>query len=166
MTPPKAILFDLDDTLLDMWTAMHSSWEEICADVAPGLGCDAGDLRETIRRESALFWADEEAVGEYRVKPLESRTPLMSGIDLSQSFALKAFLDHGTLTVGEYCEIARAPQREGFHLFRSLVDLHVIEATGAGSAADSGTAAPPRYRLRPLMAGAVAAHLRSLNILH
>ncbi len=71
---PKAILFDLDDTLLDMWTAMQSSWEEICADLAPGLGCAAGDLRETIRRESALFWADEEAVGEYRVKPLESRT--------------------------------------------------------------------------------------------
>ena len=74
MTPPKAILFDLDDTLLDMWTAMQRSWEEICADVAPGLGCDAGALRETIRRESALFWADERAVAEYRVKPLESRT--------------------------------------------------------------------------------------------
>lgn len=74
MTPPKAILFDLDDTLLDMYSAMHRSWEEICADVAPGLGCDAGSLRETIRRESALFWADEGAVAEYRVKPLESRT--------------------------------------------------------------------------------------------
>ena len=74
MTPPKAILFDLDDTLLDMWTAMQSSWEDICADVAPGLGCDAASLRETIRRESALFWADEGAVAEYRVKPLESRT--------------------------------------------------------------------------------------------
>ena len=121
-------------------------------------------------RTAMFHWlrsADFEAIeGSLLVKPLESRTPLMSGIDLSQSFALKAFLDHGTLTVGEYCEIARAPQREGFHLFRSLVDLHVIEATGAGSAADSGTAAPPRYRLRPLMAGAVAAHLRSLNILH
>ena len=74
MTPPKAILFDLDDTLLDMYSAMHSSWEEICAGVAPGLGCDATSLRETIRRESALFWADEGAVAEYRVKPLESRT--------------------------------------------------------------------------------------------
>ncbi len=74
MTPPKAILFDLDDTLLDMWTAMQRSWEEICADVAPGLGCDAASLRETIRRESALFWADEGSVAEYRVKPLESRT--------------------------------------------------------------------------------------------
>ena len=121
-------------------------------------------------RTAMFHWlrsADFETIeGSLLVKPLESRTPLMSGIDLSQSFALKALLDHGTLTVREYCEIARAPEREGFHLLRSLVDLHVIEATGVGSAADSGTGAPSRYRLRPLMTGAVAAHLRSLNILH
>lgn len=74
MTVPKAILFDLDDTLLDMVSAMQGSWQEVCADVAPGLGCEAATLRETIRRESALFWADEEAVAEYRVRPLDSRT--------------------------------------------------------------------------------------------
>ncbi len=74
MTAPKAILFDLDDTLLDMYSAMHSSWQEICAEVAPRLGGDAGSLREAIRRESAIFWADEEAVAEYRVRPLDSRT--------------------------------------------------------------------------------------------
>ena len=74
MTAPKAILFDLDDTLLDMYSAMHSSWQEICADVAPRLGADAASLREAIRRESAIFWADEETVAEYRVRPLDSRT--------------------------------------------------------------------------------------------
>ncbi len=74
MTAPKAILFDLDDTLLDMYSAMHSSWQEICAEVAPRLGGDAASLREAIRRESAIFWADEEAVAEYRVRPLDSRT--------------------------------------------------------------------------------------------
>ena len=74
MTAPKAILFDLDDTLLDMYSAMHSSWQEICADVAPRLGGDAVSLREAIRRESAIFWADEETVAEYRVRPLDSRT--------------------------------------------------------------------------------------------
>ncbi len=74
MTAPKAILFDLDDTLLDMYSAMHSSWQEICADVAPRLGGDSASLREAIRRESAIFWADEETVAEYRVRPLDSRT--------------------------------------------------------------------------------------------
>lgn len=77
MTAPKAILFDLDDTLLDMYTAMHSSWQEICAEVAPRLGGDAASLRETIRRESSIFWADEEAVAEYRVRPIESRTHIV-----------------------------------------------------------------------------------------
>ena len=77
MTAPKAILFDLDDTLLDMYSAMQSSWEEVCADVAPGLGCNAAGLRETIRRESAIFWADEEAVAEYRVRPIDSRTHIV-----------------------------------------------------------------------------------------
>lgn len=77
MTAPKAILFDLDDTMLDMYGAMHSSWQEICAEVAPGLGGDAASLREAIRRESAIFWADEEAVAGYRVRPLDSRTHIV-----------------------------------------------------------------------------------------
>lgn len=73
MTAPKAILFDMDDTLLDWYSAVHNAWEAVCAEVAPRLGGDAGTLREAIRRESALFWADEEAVAEYRTKPLDSR---------------------------------------------------------------------------------------------
>ncbi len=77
MTAPKVILLDLDDTLLDMYSAMHSSWQEICAEVAPPLGGDAASLRETIRRESAIFWADEETVAEYRVRPLDSRTHIV-----------------------------------------------------------------------------------------
>lgn len=73
MSAPKAILFDLDDTLLDMVSAVQDSWREVCDDVAPGLGGDAEGLREAVRREGALFWADEEAVAEYRVRPLDSR---------------------------------------------------------------------------------------------
>lgn len=104
--------------------------------------------------------------GSLLVRPFETLTPFMQVLDLSQSFALKALLDHGTLTVGEYCEIARNPERDNFHLFRSMVELHVIEVAGGGSAAEQGSGASASYRIRPLMTGAVAAHLRSLNILH
>ena len=97
MTAPKAILFDLDDTLLDMVSAIQSSWEEVCADIAPRLGCDAATLRETIRRESALFWADERAVAEYRVKPIESRTIVVrlddSGAEDIARRSLRGYLD-------------------------------------------------------------------------
>ena len=119
-------------------------------------------------RMAMFHWlrsADFDAIeGSLLVKPLESLTAFMDVLDLPQSFALKSLLDHGTLTVSEYCEVARAPETDNFHLFRSLVDLHVIEAAGGG--ARQGSAASVRYRIRPLMTGPVAAHLRSLNILH
>ena len=119
-------------------------------------------------RMSMFHWlrsADFDTIeGSLLVKPLENLTAFMDVLDLPQSFALKSLLDHGTLTVSEYCEVARAPETDNFHLFRSLVDLHVIEAADGG--AGQGSEASVRYRIRPLMTGPVAAHLRSLNILH
>ena len=120
----------------------------------------------------ALFhWlrsADFETVeGSLLVRPLKPLSPFLDMLDLTQSFALKAILDHGTLTVAEYCEVARAPSADGLHLFRYLEDRHVIEAARD----DGGEAGHPpgpgvRYGIRPLMAGAVITHLRSRNILH
>lgn len=134
--------------------------------------------------------------GSLVVRPLEPLPPFAATLDVEQSFALKALLDHGTLTVPEYCEIVRVPQPRGRHLFHALCDLRVVEpapgkadapgqrnAPGPGqrnapAEADApGTPAPPdvregsiraetRYRVRPLVGGAVVAHLKSLNILH
>lgn len=112
---------------------------------------------------SADFRSQE---GSLLVRPLETLPSFMGVLDLEQSFALKALLDHGTLTVAEYCEVARGSPAKGRHLFRAIRDLHVIEAVsedgrGAGLPTDGA-----RYRIRPLLVGAVTAHLRSLNILH
>ncbi len=104
--------------------------------------------------------------GSLLVKPLETLTPFMSALDVSQSFALKALMDHGTLTVEEYCAVSRTEPRDSYHLFRALVDLNVIEMAGGASPPEQDPGTPARYRIRPLMTGAVAAHLRSLNILH
>ncbi len=94
MSAPKAILFDMDDTLLDWYSAVHSAWEAVCAEVAPRLGGDAARLRAAIRRESAIFWSDEEAVAGYRVRPLDSRTRIVrlallsEGLDESPAGAI------------------------------------------------------------------------------
>ena len=91
----------------------------------------------------------------------------MDMLDLTQSFALKAILDHGSLTVDEYREVARAPAAEAPHTFRSLVDQHVIEMLAKGDGRNDRPPLPhERYRVRPFMTGAVIAHLRSRNILH
>lgn len=113
---------------------------------------------------SADFRSEE---GSLLVRPLETLPSSMGALDLEQSFALKALLDHGTLTVAEHCEVARGSPAEGRHLFRALRDLHVIEAVSADGRGGPGLSADgARYRIRPLLVGAVTAHLRSLNILH
>jgi putative hydrolase of the HAD superfamily len=71
---PRALFFDMDDTLLDGITAMQTAWGIVCAEAAADLDCDAGTLREAIRRESAEFWKDESAVEkEWRTRLLEAR---------------------------------------------------------------------------------------------
>ena len=105
--------------------------------------------------------------GSLVVQPLEPLSPQMDMLDLTQSFALKAILDHGSLTVDEYREVARAPAAEAPHTFRSLVDQHVIEMLAKGDGRNDRPPLPhERYRVRPFMTGAVIAHLRSRNILH
>ena len=111
--------------------------------------------------------------GSLLVQPLSTLGSGIEDLDRTQSFALKAILDHGTLTSDEYCEIARISGPESLHILRSLEECRVIEevpdAAGtnpSGEIAAGDNAARPRYRIRPLMVGAVAAHLRSRNILH
>ena len=112
--------------------------------------------------------------GSLLVQPLSTLDPGIGNLDRTRSFALKAVLDHGTLTAEEYGEVVRAPGPEGIHILRSLEECRVIEtvsdaareegAMKAGSGSGRGRAS--RYRVRPIMIGAVAAHLRSRNILH
>lgn len=57
----------MDDTLLDGVAAMNAAWDAVCADIAPGCPCEQAFLRDAIRREGAKFWADEAAVGHWRL---------------------------------------------------------------------------------------------------
>lgn len=135
--------------------------------------------------------------GSLQVQPLEPLQPFAGALDIDQSFALKAILDHGTLTAAEYCEVVRIPLPQGRHLFHALCDLRVIEPAPGGPGTPGNAETPgyaetpdnaetpgyagtpgtpeapgssnhpePRYRVRPLVSGAVVAHLKSLNIVH
>ena len=105
--------------------------------------------------------------GSLLVQPLEALSAPMEMLDLTQSFALKAMLDHGTLSADEYRVITRASAAESLHTFGSLQDQQVIVLAGdEGEGAERAPGPGVRYRIRPLMLGAVVAHLRSRNILH
>jgi hypothetical protein len=92
----------------------------------------------------------------------------LDSLNLTQNFTVKAFLEHSTLTLAEHDAVFRVTRQESYHVFESLGNRHVIEAVPR---LDDGPAVSEvrddiRYRIRPLLAGAVAGHLASKNIVH
>ncbi len=114
--------------------------------------------------------------GHLLVQPLEPVSPPLDVLSTTHSFALKAILDHGSLTVDEYAQVIRTPVAECLHMFRSLLGHHLVEPSrvaeenGPDISPESTEPDAPersvRYRIPPLMIGAITSHLRSRNILH
>ncbi len=87
---------------------------------------------------------------------------------LSQSFTLKAFLDHATLSLAEHGRIFRMPHDESHHLLESLGNLLVIEPAQTSERVTQFVFTTiddeQRYRIRPLVVHPVLTHLRGKNI--
>lgn len=63
MNPPKALLFDLDDTLISSSVNARASWGETLAAFAPTVradGIDADALLAAIERAGNWFWSDPD----------------------------------------------------------------------------------------------------------
>lgn len=56
----KALLVDLDDTLLDYTGGVDTCWEAACAAVAAPAGIDVGALVDAVARIRRWFWSDPE----------------------------------------------------------------------------------------------------------
>ncbi len=128
-----------------------------------------------------LYWlraADFEATADTLtlrpVRPLDFS--FIIAFDLPRSFALKALLQHGTLTLSEHDRIFRTSRDESFLIFESLHNLRLIQQADGPEAALStrrnGSAASlqpvqegVRYRLHPLAVAPVADALRAKNML-
>ncbi len=70
---PRAVFFDLDDTLLDTSGGVDEAWSLTCQAFASELSAPWEPLRLAIRREAQAFWADEAAVGHWRLDLLGAR---------------------------------------------------------------------------------------------
>ena len=71
--PPKAVFFDMDDTLLDTSGGMDEAWDVTLAAFAPALGFDAAAMRDAIRREATAFWRDEAEMTAWRTRLADAR---------------------------------------------------------------------------------------------
>lgn len=104
------------------------------------------------------------------VRPLTTLDwSFLDSLDLTQSFTIKAFLEHDTLTLAEHDAVFRVTRQESYHIFESLLNRQLIEIVEEEEDEDhivSRVVDDARYRLRPLITGAVAMNLASKNIVH
>jgi len=110
--------------------------------------------------------ADTSRVRVRAIEPISFA--FIDAFTLSQSFTLKAFLDHATLTLAEHDRIFRVSRAESHHAFESLGNLLVIEpaqtSERVGHFVFTTIDDEQRYRIRPLVVHPVLVHLRSKNI--
>ena len=57
---PRALLLDLDDTILDDSSTAEACWTRVAEAFAGAAGGDAAALRAAVEGEKALYWADRE----------------------------------------------------------------------------------------------------------
>lgn len=111
-----------------------------------------------------------ESKGSLVVHPLAALDwSFLDSLDLTQNFTLKAFLEHQTLTLEEHDEIFRCTRQESYHILDSLLNRQLIQMVPEDEGEDvrrSRVLEDIRYRIRPLLTGAVASHLASRNIVH
>jgi hypothetical protein len=113
----------------------------------------------------------DASTGVLRIRPCE---PLdfayLDRFTLQQGFTLKAFLEHGTLTLDEHCEIFQVGRESSRKTLESLGNFLLIEpADGRARAADfvfSTIAESSAYQIRPLVVHPVLLYLRSKNIVY
>src|SRR5262249_13571546 len=68
----KALLVDLDDTLLDYTGGVESSWLEACTCLGAPAGLDPASVASAIGRARRWFWSDPERHRRERVAMLDA----------------------------------------------------------------------------------------------
>ncbi|NNF14136.1 MAG: hypothetical protein HKN72_12980 [Gemmatimonadetes bacterium] len=110
-----------------------------------------------------------QAEGVLMRSPERPDFSILDSLALTQNFTLKAFLEHRSLTLAEHDKIFRLPRHESYQIFESLQNRQLIESVVADddqTPARSEIEEDLRYRVRPLLEGAMISHLRGRNIFH
>jgi putative hydrolase of the HAD superfamily len=74
ISPPTAVLLDLDDTLLDYSGGAEDCWSEACVQCCSSAGIDADALIAVLRPTRRWFWDDPERHRRERVDMLRAWT--------------------------------------------------------------------------------------------
>lgn len=141
---PRALLLDLDDTILDFSRMAPVLWRELCAEYGPRLGAaEAGALFDALQERARRFWSDP-------------RTERPGRLDLpgSRRRIVRAALDDLGLESGDGCgealadEFTRRREERIVPLPGALESLAAFAARGVRLAlVTNGASAPQRRKI-------------------
>lgn len=121
MTDPKAILFDLDDTLIAAYGDPQAAWGEVAAEFSDELHPARDELVEAILATGAIYWADAERSRRGRLDILDARRKIVAQAFNQLGLPTRAVLqddliDRMVVRFGQYRD-------ERMHLFE---DTHAV----------------------------------------
>ncbi len=145
---PKAILFDLDDTLISAYNRPDRAWHVIAAEFAAHLHPRAPtEIAEAITISAAAFWADEDRHRVGRLRLLDARATIIA--DAFQALAQAGRTPPHAAVVPRMAARYNAFREEQMHLFEGA--LHVVDTfreKGVRLALiTNGAAAPQRAKV-------------------
>jgi putative hydrolase of the HAD superfamily len=141
---PKAILFDLDDTLISAYNRPDLAWHAIAGEFASDLHpCVPADVAVAINLSADMFWADAEQHRTGRLQLIDARTTIVAN-----AFRTLTSLGHTTPGPDVTRRMAaryNAYREEQMHLFEGA--HHVVDtfrAKGVRLALITNGAAEPQ----------------------
>jgi putative hydrolase of the HAD superfamily len=145
---PKAILFDLDDTLISAYNRPDLAWYAITREFADDLHpCVPADVAVAINLSADIFWADAERHRIGRLQLIDARTTIIA--DAFQALAKTGQTPPGPEVTRRMAARYNAYREEQMHLFDGA--HHVVDtfrAKGVRLALiTNGAAAPQRAKV-------------------
>ncbi len=75
---PKALLLDLDDTILDWYTSPDAAWLQLCREFAGSLGVvTVGELQRAVLQARDWYWSDMERARLGRLNMVQARRDIL-----------------------------------------------------------------------------------------
>jgi hypothetical protein len=114
---------------------------------------------------------DDAEDGRLHVRPLQPMNfDFLDAFSMEHTFALKALLDHGTLTIAELADVLQVDAARSRALLESLGNALLIVPDASlvdpGRVPFTSVDRNTRYRIRPLVLHPVTRFLRSRNVIH
>jgi HAD superfamily hydrolase (TIGR01509 family) len=76
---PRALLLDMDDTILDDSSTVEACWNRVCSEFAGAAGVEAASLHSAVAAEKDWFWSDRDRHREGRLDLDAARTAILAG---------------------------------------------------------------------------------------